>query len=452
MHYIYVVILFLYSIVSFGQGVSKQTELAYALVREGYILHGVEEMGKSARTNDLAAQFFMGKCYELGLGVEKNMTEAFRFYRKAAERGLPDAMYRMADFYQNGEVVAQSESRSKEWQERYWKKGGKCFLPDIVSAYNEGLRYPENYAVNPNTQGSLATNDTGGGTVNVTNHITVVQQVSQSASTSSLPKTNVRRSDVDTSIPVTPQGNDETFVLIFANEDYQNVAKVPNARNDGKVFADYCEKTLGIPKGNIHCIVNATFNNMRRELNLMKQIAEAYKGEGKFIVYYAGHGVPDEATRNSYLLPTDGYCSDMTTCFSLNELYRILGEMPSRQIVLFLDACFSGSLRGDGMLASARGIAIKPKVDILRGKMVVLSASQGDETAYPYQEQEHGMFTYFLLKCLKESRGEITLGDLFYSLRDNVVKKSLVINGKLQTPTLSVSPSLVNSWKTWKLK
>ena len=456
MRYIYLIILFIYSVVSFGQGVSRQTELAYALVRDGYILCGVEEMGKSAATNDLAAQYFMGKCYEFGLGVEKNIVEAFRFYRKAAERGLPDAMYRMADFYRDGDVVSPNENRRKEWQDRFWKKGGKCFFPDIVSAYNEGLKRPENYAVNPNTQGSLAANDTEGGAVNVTNHITIVQQIPQSVqgitSTSSLSNANVRKSDIDTSIPMNPQGNDNTFALVFANEDYQNVARVPNAQNDGRVFAEYCEKALGIPKSNIHCIVNATFNNMKRELNLMKQIAEAYKGEGKFIVYYAGHGVPDESTKNAYLLPTDGYCSDMTTCFSLNELYRILGGMPSQQIVLFLDACFSGSLRGDGMLASARGVAIKSKAESLHGKVVVVSASQGDETAYSYQEQGHGMFTYFLLKHLKESRGEATLGDLFYCIRDNVVKKSLVVNGKSQTPTFSVSPSLGDSWKTWKLK
>jgi hypothetical protein len=36
-----------------------------------------------------------------------------------------------------------------------------------------------------------------------------------------------------------------------------------------------------------------------------------------------------------------------------------------------------------------------------QGNMVVFSAAQGDETAYPNNDEKHGMFTYFLLKKLQ---------------------------------------------------
>ena len=63
-----------------------------------------------------------------------------------------------------------------------------------------------------------------------------------------------------------------------------------------------------------------------------------------------------------------------------------------------MDACFSGSRRENGMIVSARGVAIKPKKDIVTGNVVVFSAADGSETAYPYKEKGHGLFTYFLLK------------------------------------------------------
>ena len=81
----------------------------------------------------------------------------------------------------------------------------------------------------------------------------------------------------------------------------------------------------------------------------------------------------------------------------------------------------------------------------------VLSAAQGDETAYSYQEQHYGLFTYFFQKKLQMSKGVVTLGELFDYVKDNVVKKSLVVNGKQQTPTSSASISASDTWSSWTL-
>lgn len=117
-----------------------------------------------------------------------------------------------------------------------------------------------------------------------------------------------------------------------------------------------------------------------------------------------------------------------------------------------MDACFSGAQRGDGMLASARGVAIKAKPQTPTGKMVVFSAAQGDETAYPYKEKGHGMFTYFLLKKLKESKGDCTYNELAEYIKTNVNQQSIIINRKSQTPTVTASQTLATSWKNLKLK
>lgn len=254
-------------------------------------------------------------------------------------------------------------------------------------------------------------------------------------------------SDVDRNIPVSDKNHPETFVLVISNENYEYLENVNFAHNDGEVFAEYCLKTLGLPEENIHLIKNATMNNIKRELNLMGQIAEAYKGEAAFIIYYAGHGIPDESNGNSYLLPVDGYPSDLTTCYSLTDFYSKIGKFASRKTVVFIDACFSGSLRGDGMLQAARGVALKAKPAEPEGKMVVFSAAQGDETAYPVEKERHGLFTYWLLKNIKDSEGKITLGELSEKLIDEVGRQSLVINGKKQTPGIQISPALENEWQ-----
>ena len=90
----------------------------------------------------------------------------------------------------------------------------------------------------------------------------------------------------------------------------------------------------------------------------------------------------------------------------------MLSAVPSESVAVFLDACFSGTKRESGMLASARGVAIKVRDEAPQGNLVVFTAAQGDETAYQYAEKGHGMFTYFLLKKLQESKGDVTLGEL----------------------------------------
>lgn len=253
--------------------------------------------------------------------------------------------------------------------------------------------------------------------------------------------------DVDKSIPTSSKVNDKTFAVIISNENYTEVEKVPHALNDGLIIAAYFERTLGIPKSNIRHLPDATFNNIKKQINWLKQIADAFGKEAKIIFYYSGHGVPDEQSKDAYLMPIDGYHSDMSTNISINELYKELSALNVEQVIVFMDACFSGSQRGDNMLVAARGVKIRSRVEAPKGNIIVFSAAQGDETAYPYDEQCHGLFTYYLLKKLKESGPKLTLGELSDYITTEVKRASLVHNGKLQTPSTMVSADIAEGWK-----
>ena len=435
--------------------INKNTISALENINKGYVQYGCELLKKTAAVNDIAAQYYMAVCYEQGIGTEKDMTQAFKMYRKAAERGLPDAMYHIASFYRDGVVVSQDTSKDKEWLQRYNQKGGKMLLPDIMPIYNEGLKHPENYALTPNGEAisSLIAQGNGNGNSQkqTINNITIVQQ-GPVLDNNTRPEDNPVRqikSDVDKDIPETGQEHKNTFALIIANEHYQDVAQVPNALHDGQIFAEYCEKTLGIPEDNIKYIEDATLNVIRRQLNWLTQVMEAHEGDAHVIVYYAGHGIPDESSKSAYLLPVDGYGTDVSTGYSLDKLCTELGSKPAKSVIVLLDACFSGANRDGKMLASARGVAIKAKQESPQGNIVVFSAAQGDQTAYPYKEKGHGLFTYYILKKLKETRGKISLGELTEYVTTEVKKRSIIVNSKLQTPTASSS---AKNWKNWKMR
>jgi len=143
----------------------------------------------------------------------------------------------------------------------------------------------------------------------------------------------------------------------------------------------------------------------------------------------------------------------MRLCYSLNELYSELNGMNANNTLVFLDACFSGATRSSNeMLLSARSVAIDVDPDEVEGKLVIFSAATGDQSAMSYDEQNHGMFTYFLLKRLKETKGNIDLGALADYLSENVALESQLRNRKQQTPTVIVGNEYgISSWKNLKL-
>lgn len=260
------------------------------------------------------------------------------------------------------------------------------------------------------------------------------------------------KSNVDTSIPHNSQiQNSTTFAIIIANEKYNSVSDVPYAENDGKILAKYLMNAIGLPKEHVKIYLNATFGNVAGALKHINNLSLAFGDKLNIIFYYAGHGVPNEQTKQCMLLPIDGDATIPETCYNVDKLYATLGKLNANSVLVIMDACFSGSLRGDGMLFASRSVKIKSNQAEPKGNMVILSASQGDETAFPFEKEQHGMFTYFLLKYLQENNGDVTLGKMSEYLIEQVKRQSVVSNGKLQTPMVQYSPEVENNWRLWKL-
>lgn len=258
---------------------------------------------------------------------------------------------------------------------------------------------------------------------------------------------------IDQNIPTNAINNKQTFAVIIGNERYTQVAQVPYANNDARIFAEYCKKTLGLPEKNVKVYENATYGTMIGAVSDIQKIARAFKGDINVIFYYAGHGIPDEATGDGYLLPIDADGMNMRVCYPLSQLYKDLASMQARSVTCFMDACFSGAQRGSGMVVAARGVTIKAKNDHPTGNTVVFTAATDKQTAYPYEEKGHGMFTYYLLKKLRDTKGDCTLGELGTYICDEVAKQAVVTNGKEQTPVVLTSTGgVADSWKTMKLK
>ena len=263
--------------------------------------------------------------------------------------------------------------------------------------------------------------------------------------------------DVDKNIPQNAIKYPNRYALIIGNEDYtssqtglSSEVNVAFATNDAKIFKEYAINTFGIEEKNCFLLINATAGQMSQKIELITQILSRLP-DGELIFYYAGHGFPDETTKIPYLMPVDVSANNLQSAIKLTDIYAKFSQCKAKRITLFLDACFTGGGREQGLLA-ARGVKIKPKQETVSGNMVVFTATSEDQSALPYKERQHGIFTYFLLKKLQDSKGDINYSDLDKYVRENVSIESLKINGKAQDPKVNVSPDAQNTWETWKIK
>ena len=190
---------------------------------------------------------------------------------------------------------------------------------------------------------------------------------------------------------------------------------------------------------------------MNQKIDLISKLVKKTGEDSELIVYYAGHGYPDELTKVPYLIPVDVSASNLSSAIKLDDFYKKLGESKASKIIVFLDACFTGGGRSSGLVAS-RGIIVKPKEGSLNGNIVVFSASSEDQSSLPYAAEGHGMFTYYLLKKLQETKGEISMGELADYLEDKVAIQSLRVNESKQKPKTHVSENVKNDWKDWKFQ
>jgi len=264
-------------------------------------------------------------------------------------------------------------------------------------------------------------------------------------------------SDVDKNIPINYSEHPFRYALIIGNEDYSKFQRglnsesnVAYARNDASTFRDYTTRVLGVDEKNLFFLTDATAGEMEQKIDLISKLAAKTAEEAEIIFFYAGHGLPDEVSKEPYLIPVDVSGTNLNSAVKLADVYKKLSETGAQRITFFLDACFSGGGRDAGLLA-ARSVKVKPKEEQVAGNMVVFSASSGEQSSLPFEDQQHGMFTYFLLKKLQESKGNVTYGGLADYIKDNVSIESLRVNNKEQDPVVKVSIAVHNEWENWEL-
>ncbi|MDR2087235.1 MAG: caspase family protein [Dysgonamonadaceae bacterium] len=254
-----------------------------------------------------------------------------------------------------------------------------------------------------------------------------------------------------------PEGglNRHRYALIIGNEDYSIAGRnaeinVPYAVNDAIVFREYCLRTFGIPDKQVKFVSNATAGIMHEQLDWLVNMASA-DSEAELFFFFSGHGNNDEQTKEAFLIPVDVSGKNIRFGISLENLYTELSRYPVKASYVFLDACFSGGFKGEAALVAQKAVRVVPKIGMPRGNTISFSSSSGDQTSSVWHEKKQGYFTYFLVKSIQESNGNITMKSLFEKT-NAAVRRATALTGKLQEPQIMVSPVINYDWENLKLQ
>ena len=279
----------------------------------------------------------------------------------------------------------------------------------------------------------------------------------------------VSLSDVDVDIPKS-QRKVNGYALVIGNEDYASYQSdldvsqnVPFAAQDAESFKNYLNIMYDIPKENIILLINATYGEMSQSISKFKKLMEFDGEDNNFVFYYSGHGMPDESTNDPYIMPVDISGYTVNQAISLNSLLSDFSKANYNSCTLFIDACFSGVSRSPEPLIKVKGVGkwkIKKSGSSTKSfydfdlttdsninkssfvnpnigkRMVLFSSSSGDETSLTDEKNQHGLFTYHLLSKLKQSKGDITIQELFKYINNKVGVESILNYNKQQTPEI----------------
>jgi len=328
---------------------------------------------------------------------------------------------------------------------RYYLPSGMAvsqgITPDVVLSEKEGEDYPLSVA-----QNALQKVIKSGHAANFAQLISLTKQTAQASSSSELVNLSPGKVTVQqTATPFTgiekPSfavtdkiWTENDLAVIVGVEKYQDLPAAEYAAKDARLVKDYLI-SLGLKERNVELLLNerATLSSLKKTLE--SWLPNRIKKNSRVIIYYSGHGAPEAASGDAYLVPYDGdpnYLSD--TGYPLKRLYEKLGRLQVPEVIVVLDSCFSGAGGRSVLAKGARPLVMTAEMPVVAINMVVLSAAEGSQISTSSPDKGHGLFTYYFLKALND--GKRNVADVYEYIRPQVEDDAKALNVR-QTPQIS---------------
>ena len=239
--------------------------------------------------------------------------------------------------------------------------------------------------------------------------------------------------------------NPNNYALVIGIEKYSGLVDAEFAERDADAVRENL-LALGYPARNILFLKGAQAGRASIEKYVESWLPRNVNKDSRVFVYFSGHGAPEIESGDAYLVPWDGDAKFLgNTGYSIKRLYEKLNALKAKEVIVAMDACFSGAGGRSVLAKGARPLVNKVDTGADKlGKLVVFSAAAADEITGTDESQGHGLFTYYFLKGMagaaKGGRGEVTAKGLYDYLAPNVQDAARRQN-RDQTPQLMPADS-----------
>ena len=253
-------------------------------------------------------------------------------------------------------------------------------------------------------------------------------------------KPSVPAGDIDDKPAYAAAENPNNFALVIGIEKYSNLPDAEFAEHDASAIRAHL-LSLGYPESNVVALTGAKATRTAFEKVVESWLPKNVNVDSTVFVYFSGHGAPDPKNGEAFLMPWDGDPEFLEgSAYPVKRLYEKLGALKVKRVIVALDSCFSGAGGRSVLAKGTRPLVTKLDIaDLKPGKVVVLTASDGDQISGTIEDRAHGAFTYYLLKGLngaaQDASSNVTLRSLYDYLRPRVQAAAHRRNRE-QTPQL----------------
>lgn len=107
--------------------------------------NSVEWHKKAAEQGQVNSEYYLGLCYEYGIGIKTDRVHAVKWYKKAAEQGHANAQYVLANRYPSEVNVKRNDNKTIEWYLSNAEQGDSAAQFYVGDCYFNGNGIEKNY-------------------------------------------------------------------------------------------------------------------------------------------------------------------------------------------------------------------------------------------------------------------------------------------------------------------
>ena len=193
--------------------------------------------------------------------------------------------------------------------------------------------------------------------------------------------------------------------VIGINEYSGDWPVLKNAVHDASALAEVLREEYQFDE------VVTLFDAAATRVNIINQIewyAENLDEDDNLLIYYSGHGQLVERFNRGYWVPVDATTMSIAQMIPNTDIQTWIGGIPAHHTLLIADACFAGDVfrAGPTQMRKFEGTADYYQA-VYRDKSRKALTSGGIEPVLDGGRDGHSVFTYYLLKALRENVAEL---------------------------------------------